>query len=219
MSRAVISVRTSASPAVNWSDMTWSPCFAACRTASVMASAWAGVNSASVSARATACVSQHAPQLSPKTPPPKGGNCDADDELTGRVPVAAGHGRRRRRRRGDGCRSRATWASGRAGHPERRCLSPRPWRPNEPSVDAAVSGVSRAGAGKSDGQARGRGRPRCRRRSGTARAATTCRPTAWDSRARRPASRRGSRARRDRRSRRYAERRVGGHGPDCGGSP
>ena len=136
-----------------------------------------------------------------------------------RLPWHGGHGRRRRRRRGDGCRSRATWASGQAGHPERRCLSPRPWRPNEPGMDAAVSGVGRAGAGKSDGQARGRGRPRCRRRSGPARAATTCRPTAWDSRARRPASLRGSRARRDRRSRRYAERRVGGHGPDCGGSP
>ena len=39
-------------------------------------------------------------------------------------------------------------------------------RPVEPGVDAAVSGVGRAGAGKSDGQARGRGRPRCRRRSG-----------------------------------------------------
>ena len=38
-------------------------------------------------------------------------------------------------------------------------------------------------------------------------------------RARRPASRRGSRAGRHRRSRRWAERRVGGHGPDCGGSP
>ena len=101
MSRAVISVRTSASPAVNWSDVTWSPCFAACRTASVMASAWAGVNSASVSARATACVSQHAPQLSPKTPPPKGCNCDADDELTGRVPVAADDELSARRERHD----------------------------------------------------------------------------------------------------------------------
>ena len=42
---------------------------------------------------------------------------------------------------------------------------------------------------------------------------------AWDGqarRARRPASRRGSRAGRPRRSRRWAERRVGGHGPDCG---
>ena len=86
---------------MNWSDVTWSPCFAACRTASVMASAWAGVNSASVSARATACVSQHAPQLSPKTPPPKGCNCDADDELTGRVPVAADDELSARRERHD----------------------------------------------------------------------------------------------------------------------
>ena len=29
-------------PVLNWSDVTWSPCSAACRTAFVMASAWAG---------------------------------------------------------------------------------------------------------------------------------------------------------------------------------
>ena len=46
---------------------------------------------------------------------------------TARLPWYGGHGRRRRRAR-NRCRSRATWASGQAGHPERRCLSPRPWR-------------------------------------------------------------------------------------------
>ena len=157
---------------------------------------------------------------------------------TARLPWHGGHGRRRRRR-GDGCRSWATWASGQAGHPERRCLSPRPWRPNVPLVGGELNGAGGGGRGAAGRARRGRGGvrswPRRRgevRRSSPrprptalssplrpARAATTCRPTAWDSRARRPASRRGSRARRDRRSRRYAERRVGGHGPDCGGSP
>ena len=46
---------------------------------------------------------------------------------TVRLPWHGGHGRRTGRR---GARSRATWASGQAGHPERRCLSPRPWRAN-----------------------------------------------------------------------------------------
>ena len=47
----------SARPVLNCSDVTWSPCSAACRMASVMASAWAGVRSASVNERAMACVS------------------------------------------------------------------------------------------------------------------------------------------------------------------
>ena len=71
------------------------------------------------------------------------------------------------------CRSRATWASGQAGHHERRCLSPWPWRPNVPlvgdearrvlaeaGVDAAASGVGRGGAGVRAC------RPRCRRAPG-----------------------------------------------------
>ena len=158
---------------------------------------------------------------------------------TARLPWHGGHGRRRRRR-GDGCRSRATWASGQAGHPERRCLSPRPWRPNVPLVGGELNGAGGGGRGAAGRARRGRGGvtswPRRRGESPTVKpaaaadrvvvAAPAC-PSRDDlqadglgqSRARRPASRRGSRARRDRRSRRYAERRVGGHGPDCGGSP
>ena len=57
VSRFAISARNSAWPALNWSDVTWSPCSTAARRASVRASAWAGVKSAAVSDRATACVS------------------------------------------------------------------------------------------------------------------------------------------------------------------
>ena len=49
--------RISAMPALNWSEVTCSPCSTASRRASVRASAWAGVKSAAVSDRATACVS------------------------------------------------------------------------------------------------------------------------------------------------------------------
>ena len=79
-----------------------------------------------------------------------------------------GHGRRRRRR-GDGCRSRATWASGQAGHPERRCLSPRPWRPNVPLVGGELNGAGGGGRGAAGRARRGRGGVRSwpRRRGGS----------------------------------------------------
>ncbi len=54
---SAISDLTSARPALNWSDVTWSPRSVNSRRASVRASAWAGVKSAAVSDRATACVS------------------------------------------------------------------------------------------------------------------------------------------------------------------
>ena len=44
---------------------------------------------------------------------------------TARLPWHGGHGRRRGRR---GAARGRPWASGQAGHPERRCLSPRPTR-------------------------------------------------------------------------------------------
>ena len=71
----------------------------------------------------------------------------------------------RRPRRQDGaawCCSRATWASGQAGHPERRCLSPRPWRAN-------VRGWRRRLVEPGDAAA-----------AASRRAATTCRRRAWD---------------------------------------
>ena len=104
------------------------------------------------------------------------------------------------------CRSRATWASGQAGHHERRCLSPWPWRPNVPLVGDEAR---RVGGGR---RRRGRVRSRSRRRGGprvpTALStgsgpARLARPRAWDSPSR-PSSRQPalSRARRHRRSRR-----------------
>ena len=121
-------------------------------------------------------------------------------------------------------------ASGQAGHPERRWLSPRPWRANVRGWRRRLWGgcwSSQASTrprrrGESDGQARGRAAAEhvvdgLR----LARAATTRRRRAWDRQAglaRRPASRRGSRARRHRRSRRCAGRRVGGHGPRLRGA-
>ena len=98
--------------------------------------------------------------------------------------------------------------------PAEAAASPRTSARVPPAVDAA------ARRGEPDGQARGRAADRVVDGLRPARAATTCRPRAWDGtarRSRRPASRRGSRAGRHRRSRRCAERRVGGHGPDCGG--
>ena len=94
----------------------------------------------------------------------------------GAATMAAGGGARNR------CRSRATWASGQAGHHERRCLS---LRPRQESVAAA------------------RGSARADRVVGGLRARATCRPRAWDSPSR-PSSRQParSRARRHRRSRR-----------------
>ena len=71
----------------------------------------------------------------------------------------------RRPRRQDGaawCCSRATWASGQAGHPERWCLSPRPWRAN-------VRGWRRRLVEPGDAAA-----------AASRRAATTCRRRAWD---------------------------------------
>ena len=78
---------------------------------------------------------------------------------TARLPWHGGHGGR------DGaawCCSRATWASGQAGHPERRCLSPRPWRAN-------VRGWRRRLVEPGDAAA-----------AASRRAATTCRRRAWD---------------------------------------
>ena len=77
-----------------------------------------------------------------------------------------GHGRRTVRR---GAARGRPGASRQAGHPERRCLSPRPWRAN-------VRGWRRRLWGGWSSQAS----PRPRRRSGFARAATTCRRRARD---------------------------------------
>ena len=68
--------------------------------------------------------------------------------------------------------------------------------------------------GESDGQARGRGAERVVDGLRLARAATTCRRRAWDRQRVSPVvPPAGARARRHRRSRRCAGRRVGGHGP------
>ena len=64
---------------------------------------------------------------------------------------------------GDGGGAETVAARGRLGRaarpvtPNVGACPPGHGDPNEPGVDAAVSGVGRAGAGKSDGQARGRG--------------------------------------------------------------
>ena len=94
------------------------------------------------------------------------------------------------------CRSRATWASGQAGHHERRCLSPWPWRPNVPLVgdEARRVGGGRRRRGRVRSRSRRRGGPRVPTAlstgSGPARLAGPGLGTAR--RARRPASRRGA---------------------------
>ena len=76
------------------------------------------------------------------------------------------------------CRSGTTWASGQAGHPERRCLPPRPWRANVLLVGGeAQRGWRRRLWGGWSSQAS----PRPRRRLARP-AATTCRRRAWDRR-------------------------------------
>ena len=121
------------------------------------------------------------------------------------------------------CRSRATWG-------ERPGRSPRTSVPVPPAVAGERSGLEEAVVGRLvepgvDAAAasrrvrrpspRPRGRARCRRAPARASRddlqAEGLGQTAGL--ARRPASRRGSRARRHRRSRRCAGRRVGGHGP------
>ena len=95
-----------------------------------------------------------------------------------------GHGRRTVRR---GAARGRPGASGQAGHPERRCLSPRPWRANVPGWRRRFGAAGRARrrrgrgvAAASDGQARGRAAERVVDGLRLARAATTCRRRAWD---------------------------------------
>ena len=78
-------------------------------------------------------------------------------------------------------------AASQAGHPERRCLSPRPWRANVRGWRRPLWGgwSSQASTrprrcGESDGQARGRAAERVVDGLRLARAATTCRRRAWD---------------------------------------
>ena len=75
------------------------------------------------------------------------------------------------------CRSRATWASGQAGHPERRCLSSRPvrgWRRRLWGGWSSQASTRPRRRGESDGQARGRAAERVVDGLRLARAATTC---------------------------------------------
>ena len=95
-----------------------------------------------------------------------------------------GYGRRTVRR---GAARGRPGASGQAGHPERRCLSPRPWRANVRGWRRRLWGgwSSQASTrprrrGESDGQARGRAAERVVDGLRLARAATTCRRRAWD---------------------------------------
>ena len=129
-----------------------------------------------------------------------------------RLPWHGGHGRRTARR---GAARGRPGASGQAGHPERRCLPPRPWRANVLLVGGeAQRGWRRRLWGGWSSQAS----PRPRRRLARP-AATTCRRRAWDRRRAAPVvppagaevvpagtADRGE-----------ALGGAGGHGPDCGG--
>ena len=121
-------------------------------------------------------------------PARRAGRTGLSRRRTARLPWHGGHGRKEGAAR---CRSRATWASGQAGHPERRCLPPPPWRANVPLVGgeaqrgwrrrlwggwSSQASTRPRDRGESDGQARGRGPVALR----LARAPTTCRRRAWD---------------------------------------
>ncbi len=159
------------------------------------------------------------PRPDPDPPAPAPG-VESDDEGLGADGAAA---MARRPRPQDGaawCRSRATWG-------ERPGRSPRTSVPVPPAVAGERSGLAvgrlvepgvyAAAAARRVRRPspRPRGRARCRRAPARAsRDDLQAEGLGQTARlARRPASRRGSRARRHRRSRRCAGRRVGGHGP------